>query len=54
MRLRCKGNKRYKAVRRPQCGCLRCWMKYVFNRKARSKPIQMPDVTEPEHVQISL
>lgn len=46
MQLKCKGFKRYKGVRRPGCGCLRCWMRYVFNRQARArKPIQMPDVT---------
>jgi hypothetical protein len=42
MKIRCRGFKRYKGVRRPACGCLRCWMKYVFNRKVRAKKIIVP------------
>lgn len=30
---KCKSHRRYKAVRKPSCGCLWCWFKYVFFRQ---------------------
>lgn len=34
-KVKCKSHKRYKAVRKPSCGCLWCLIKYLF---ARQKP----------------
>lgn len=31
-RFKCSSFKKYKAVRRPTCGCLACFLKYTFKR----------------------
>ncbi len=42
---KCKGHKRYKAVRRPSCGCLWCWIKYIFRRQ-KPAPRKVPTTTQ--------
>lgn len=33
LRFQCPGFARYKAVRKPKCGCVRCNLKYFWNRQ---------------------
>lgn len=33
MKIQCQNFKRYKAVRKPKCGCIRCNVKYFFSKQ---------------------
>ncbi len=45
-RWRCRNAKRYKATKRPQCGCVLCWFKFHFRRGKRAKSGGYPPIVD--------
>lgn len=45
-KFKCNSFKRYKAVRKPKCGCLACLLKYTFRRGKPARRAAEPTVTK--------
>lgn len=38
-KLKCSSHKKYKAVRKPTCGCLKCHVRYYFFRQTAKRSV---------------